>query len=186
MRILISAGEASGDMHAAAVIKSLKANPNHSETFGITGPAMKNAGCQTLIDMEQLNVMGVSDVLRSLPRIRRVRNEMLEWANRRTNWHVFCHLSLNGSGIEVLPLTMSEIRVLLHVHRDGTGRNSGNIWDFLRIRLSSQSCRAVVLQNYRIMCRCLRNRGRSFNNNVRMRAVLSRWRLVWTESCWNR
>jgi len=80
MRILISAGEASGDMHAAAVIKSLKANPNHSETFGITGPAMKNAGCQTLIDMEQLNVMGVSDVLRSLPRIRRVRNEMLEWA----------------------------------------------------------------------------------------------------------
>ena len=80
MRILISVGEASGDMHAAAVIKSLTADPNHPETFGITGPAMKKAGCQTLVDMEQLNVMGVSDVLKSLPRIRRVGNEILEWA----------------------------------------------------------------------------------------------------------
>jgi len=80
MRILISAGEASGDMHVAAVIKSLTADPNHPETFGITGSAMKKAGCQTLVDMEQLNVMGVSDVLKSLPRIRRVRNEILEWA----------------------------------------------------------------------------------------------------------
>jgi len=80
MRILISAGEASGDMHAAAVINSLNASYNHHEIFGITGSAMKEAGCQTLIDMEQLNVMGVSDVLKALPRIRRVRNEVLEWA----------------------------------------------------------------------------------------------------------
>jgi len=80
MRILISAGEASGDMHAAAVIKSLSTGHNPPDTYGITGPAMKNAGCETLIDMEQLNVMGVSDVLKSLPRIRRVRNEILGWA----------------------------------------------------------------------------------------------------------
>ncbi|MDQ6959188.1 MAG: lipid-A-disaccharide synthase [Mariprofundaceae bacterium] len=79
MRILISAGEASGDMHAAAVIKNLNTGHNPPDTYGITGPAMKNAGCETLIDMEQLNVMGVNDVLKSLPRIRRVRNEILEW-----------------------------------------------------------------------------------------------------------
>jgi len=80
MCILVSVGEASGDMHAAAVIKSLAAGHNPPEIFGITGPAMKKAGCKTLIDMEQLNVMGVSDVLKSLPRIRRVRNGILEWA----------------------------------------------------------------------------------------------------------
>jgi len=79
MRILISAGEASGDMHAAAVIKSLNAGHKPPDMYGITGPAMKNAGCETLVDMEQLNVMGVSDVLKSLPRIRRVRNEILRW-----------------------------------------------------------------------------------------------------------
>jgi len=41
---------------------------------------MKHAGCETLIDMEQLNVMGVSDVLKALPRIRRARNDILKWA----------------------------------------------------------------------------------------------------------
>jgi len=81
MRILISAGEASGDMHAAAIIKSLNAGHNPPDIYGITGPAMKNAGCETLIDMEQLNVMGVSDVLKALPRIRRARNEILKWAS---------------------------------------------------------------------------------------------------------
>ncbi|MDQ6960496.1 MAG: lipid-A-disaccharide synthase [Mariprofundaceae bacterium] len=80
MRILISAGEVSGDMHAAAVIESLNSRYGHAEIFGITGPSMKRAGCETLIDMEQLNVMGVSDVLRALPRIRRIRNDILEWA----------------------------------------------------------------------------------------------------------
>ncbi len=81
MRILISAGEASGDMHAAAVIRYLHAGCDHAEIFGIAGPSMRHAGCETLIDMGQLNVMGVSDVLKALPRIRRIRNEMLEWAD---------------------------------------------------------------------------------------------------------
>ncbi len=81
MRILISAGEVSGDMHAAAVIRSLSARCDHPEIFGIAGPSMRHAGCETLIDMEQLNVMGVSDVLKALPRIRRIRNNILEWAD---------------------------------------------------------------------------------------------------------
>jgi len=80
MRILISAGEASGDMHAAAVINALNVRYEHLEIAGIAGPAMAQAGCETLIDMNQLNVMGVSDVLRALPRIRRIRNDILEWA----------------------------------------------------------------------------------------------------------
>ncbi len=67
-------------MHAAAVIRSLRAGCDGTEIFGITGPSMKHEGCETLIDMKQLNVMGVSDVLKALPRIRRARNDILEWA----------------------------------------------------------------------------------------------------------
>jgi len=80
MRILISAGEASGDIHAAAVIQALRDGGGHAEIYGIAGPAMRQTGCQALSDMEQLNVMGVSDVLRSLPRIIRVRGRILDWA----------------------------------------------------------------------------------------------------------
>lgn len=80
MRILISAGEASGDMHAAAVIRGLRGGCKQAEISGIAGPSMRQAGCELLMDMEQLNVMGVSDVVSALPRIRRVREEVLEWA----------------------------------------------------------------------------------------------------------
>jgi len=80
LKILISAGEASGDMHAAAVVRQLfHINPAIS-IHGITGPVMQQAGCEMLIDMHELNVMGVVDVLKSLPRIRRVRRQILDWA----------------------------------------------------------------------------------------------------------
>jgi lipid-A-disaccharide synthase len=78
-RILISAGEASGDMHAAAVIRSLSRLMPDAEIHGVAGPAMRAAGCHTLIDMNQLNVMGIGDVVRALPRIRRVADEISAW-----------------------------------------------------------------------------------------------------------
>lgn len=82
-RILISAGEASGDLHAAAVIRSLHALMPGAEIHGIAGPAMQAAGCHTLIDMNRLNVMGIGDVIRALPRIRRVAEEIGQWAEQQ-------------------------------------------------------------------------------------------------------
>lgn len=64
-------------MHAAAVIRALKETTDITEVYGIAGPAMREAGCHTLIDMNALNVMGISDVLRALPRIYRIRNRIL-------------------------------------------------------------------------------------------------------------
>lgn len=82
-RILISAGEPSGDLHSAAVIRSLRTTMPDAEIHGIAGPAMRAAGCRTLIDMDQLNVMGIGDVVRALPRIRKVAEEIGEWAEQQ-------------------------------------------------------------------------------------------------------
>ncbi len=83
MRIFISAGEASGDRHAAEVVRALRARWPEAEIAGIAGPAMRDAGCEAWIGMDQLNVMGLNDVVRALPRIRQVRREVLarcaEW-----------------------------------------------------------------------------------------------------------
>ncbi|MDQ6951087.1 MAG: lipid-A-disaccharide synthase [Mariprofundales bacterium] len=84
-RILISAGEASGDMHAAAVVGALLANSTKtpanavakSEVVGIAGPAMRAAGCAPWVDMAALGVMGLTDVVRSLPRILAVERTLL-------------------------------------------------------------------------------------------------------------
>jgi lipid-A-disaccharide synthase len=77
VKVFISAGEASGDMHAAEVIKTLFAHNPLARISGIAGPAMRQAGCQALADMNELNVMGLVDVLKNLSRIARVRRQVL-------------------------------------------------------------------------------------------------------------
>ncbi|HKJ82880.1 MAG TPA: lipid-A-disaccharide synthase [Mariprofundaceae bacterium] len=77
MRVFVSAGEVSGDMHAASVIRALRMTVNIDETYGIAGPCMREAGCDTLVEMNELNVMGIGDVLRALPRIYRIRRRVL-------------------------------------------------------------------------------------------------------------
>ncbi|MCF6208412.1 MAG: lipid-A-disaccharide synthase [Ghiorsea sp.] len=83
-RVLISAGETSGDLHAAAVIKQLQAQTPDGVTLeiaGIAGPMMQEAGCKPVRDMADLNVMGFGDVIMALPRIKRVEKDMLAFAD---------------------------------------------------------------------------------------------------------
>jgi len=82
-RILISAGETSGDLHAAAVIKQLKAQTPDGvflEIAGIAGPLMQEEGCKPIRDMSELNVMGFGDVIKALPRIKAVEKDILRFA----------------------------------------------------------------------------------------------------------
>jgi len=69
-------------MHASTLIRKLRDMRSDIEISGISGPAMRQAGCKALADMNELNVMGVVDVLKSLPRIRQVRQRILQWAEK--------------------------------------------------------------------------------------------------------
>lgn len=78
--IFICAGEASGDQHAAALIRALHAlNPGIS-FHGVAGPQMLQSGCTAVHGMDELNVMGIGDVIRALPRIRRIEASLCAWA----------------------------------------------------------------------------------------------------------
>jgi len=82
-RVLISAGETSGDLHAAAVIRELKAQTPEGITLeiaGIAGPMMQAAGCKAIHSMEELNVMGFGDVIKALPRIKAVQRDIANFA----------------------------------------------------------------------------------------------------------
>ncbi|MDQ6956251.1 MAG: lipid-A-disaccharide synthase, partial [Mariprofundaceae bacterium] len=80
IKVFISAGEASGDMHAAGVMKALEKQYNDVSVSAIAGPAMREVGCEVLCPMESLNVMGIGDVLKALPRIRRIGKDICDWA----------------------------------------------------------------------------------------------------------
>jgi len=78
----ISAGETSGDMHAATVIAELKRRHPDAAFTGIAGDQMQATGCHALHHMHALNVMGVTDVLRSLYRIHQIERSILQWCAR--------------------------------------------------------------------------------------------------------
>ena len=54
MRVLISAGEASGDLYASRVVAALKARHPDAEFFGCAGPRMQAAGVRAIVDSRAL------------------------------------------------------------------------------------------------------------------------------------
>lgn len=68
-KILISAGEASGDRYAAGVARALRALRPDVEFFGCTGSEMRAAGVRTVVDSASLSVVGLAEVVTHIPRI---------------------------------------------------------------------------------------------------------------------
>jgi len=67
--ILISAGEASGDLYAALLADELRRIWPDAQLFGCTGPRMRRAGVETVVDAASLAVVGLVEVASHIPRI---------------------------------------------------------------------------------------------------------------------
>jgi lipid-A-disaccharide synthase len=69
LRVGLLAGEASGDTLGADLIAALRRRAPDAKFFGVAGPKMQAAGCESWEPAESLAVMGLFDVLRDLPRL---------------------------------------------------------------------------------------------------------------------
>lgn len=67
MKIMFSAGEASGDMHAAAVAAEIRRICPDADMFGMGGSGMARAGVRIIYDIQNLGIIGVVEVIRHLP-----------------------------------------------------------------------------------------------------------------------
>ncbi len=68
--VMIVAGEASGDMHGANLVRQMRSQAGDSLFFcGVGGQAMRSAGVKIVIDASQLSVVGITEVIRKLPEI---------------------------------------------------------------------------------------------------------------------
>ena len=110
LRILISAGEASGEMYGAQLIEALQrkaelrsagqpgaAVPTQTshptlaslptqpplEFFGVGGDRMRAAGCNTVVDAKDLSVVGITEILSHLPRIYGLYRHLIAEADKR-------------------------------------------------------------------------------------------------------
>jgi lipid-A-disaccharide synthase len=75
LNIFISAGEASGEAYGALLIdelkKRLESDGQRAAFFGMGGPRMSAAGLERIVRAEDMAVMGITEVVRHLPRIYR-------------------------------------------------------------------------------------------------------------------
>ncbi len=83
MDVLVVAGEASGDRHAAGLVTALRAARPDLTFFGMGGPALEAAGVELLHGSHELSVMGFTEVLPRLPRLFKVRDDLLAAAKAR-------------------------------------------------------------------------------------------------------
>jgi lipid-A-disaccharide synthase len=83
MRIALVAGEASGDALGAALIDALRLRFPGAQFAGVAGPRMIASGCNAWFHSEELGVMGLTEVLRHLPRLWQLRTALqrriLQW-----------------------------------------------------------------------------------------------------------
>jgi lipid-A-disaccharide synthase len=100
VRILISAGEASGEMYGAELIEALRRrltaelrsagqpgaalHPQFDvEFFGAGGERMRAAGCDIVVDAKDLAVVGISEIVSHLPKIYRLFHKLIAEADKR-------------------------------------------------------------------------------------------------------
>jgi lipid-A-disaccharide synthase len=83
MQFLLSAGEASGDTYGAQLIDALRQLAPGSTFFGMGGEKMRAAGCELLIDAKDVAVVGLVEVVKHLPDIRRRFKHLVAEAARR-------------------------------------------------------------------------------------------------------
>lgn len=69
--IFIFAGEYSGDLHGSYLLKKLRSKSPDLSVDGVPGPTMRNAGVNSQVNlrMEDFSVMGITDVLKALPKL---------------------------------------------------------------------------------------------------------------------
>lgn len=81
--LLIVAGEASGDLHAARMLSELRMLRPELRAFGLGGDELASAGFEAIAHSSEIAVVGLAEVLKILPRARRIFDGLLEETARR-------------------------------------------------------------------------------------------------------
>jgi lipid-A-disaccharide synthase len=80
--LLLSAGEASGDMYAAWLAAALQQRAD-VKIFGMGGPQMRAAGVEIITDYSEVSVLGITEILSHLPSLIRAMRHLVTEAERR-------------------------------------------------------------------------------------------------------
>ncbi len=90
VQVLVLAGEPSGDLHAAALVRALKERRPDLRFTGLGGDRLQDEGVEILHHTDQLAIMGFAEVVRHLPRLLRVMGDVRSFMNAHRPGLVIC------------------------------------------------------------------------------------------------
>jgi lipid-A-disaccharide synthase len=112
LNLLISAGEASGDLHGGRLLEALRERQGSLRAFGMGGARLESAGLERVVHSEALSVVGISEVLEKLPALLRALRALVREARRRRpdaavlidfpDFHALLARRLRREGVPVL------------------------------------------------------------------------------------
>jgi len=79
LRVALIAGEASGDQLGADLMKAIRAQQPDVSFEAVAGPKMRAEGCREIGNIDELSVMGISEVVKHLPRLLRLRRDLVQY-----------------------------------------------------------------------------------------------------------
>jgi len=138
LRIGIVAGEHSGDQLGAALIAALRERVPDLRCFGVAGPKMIAAGCEAWWGAEELAVMGLTEVLRHLPRLLRLRAALVRRL-RAARPHIFIGIDAPEFNLRLArTLRGADLRTVQYV--------SPQVWAWrqARVRTIGAACDLVL------------------------------------------
>ena len=80
--LLVLAGEASGDEHAADLVEKLLSHSPQLKVVSMGGPCLEEAGAAHLYELADHAVVGIFEVLRNLTFFRRLMKQTVEWIRK--------------------------------------------------------------------------------------------------------
>jgi len=115
LKIAIVAGESSGDILGADLIKAFRKKYPNVKFRGIAGPAMEAEGCDSLYAIDNLSVMGIWAILKRLPHLLKLRREL---AQQIIDWNADLFIGIDAPefnlGLEI-KLKQAGVRTVQYV-----------------------------------------------------------------------
>ena len=118
-KILVSAGEASGDFYASLLVEELRRRIPSAAFAGCTGPRLRAAGVETVVDAASLAVVGLLEVVSHIPRIYGEYRKLIRWAREwrpdvailtdSPDFHLRAARQLHRLGIPVVYLVAPQV-----------------------------------------------------------------------------
>lgn len=79
-KILVIAGEVSGDAHAAELVRAIKEVNPGIKFYGIGGDELRALGMEIFFHISEMAFLGIGEIIKHLPFIFRVKKTLMEWA----------------------------------------------------------------------------------------------------------